>query len=248
MRKTFTLMFGLAAILSAPCETRAAAADAFHIVVLSSRPETVSGGDALVRIDAPQGASLDKVIVTLNGQDVTGALHRDPAVHALTGLVTGLKIGENSLEVFGGAGQSEPAEKLKACKAYALESSSITPGTEHGINFLTAWMTVAVMARSFHQSALRNTESEVSAPSSQRRTGRWPAAEPIGFQRTRWSRRPGAAALLGSSGRRRLLLESPAHARRESSCNVYRGTADAWFRPENAKRQCWANPAARSSQ
>ena len=50
----------------------------------------------------------------------------------------------------GREGTSEPAEKMKACKAYALESSSITPATEHGINFLTAWMTVAAMARSFH--------------------------------------------------------------------------------------------------
>ena len=47
----------------------------------------------------------------------------------------------------------EPAEKMKACKAHALESSSITPATEHGINFLSVWMTVAVMACSFHQSA-----------------------------------------------------------------------------------------------
>jgi hypothetical protein len=112
MRKTITLIVGLAATLSAPCATRAASVDTFHIVVLSSRPETVSGGDALVRIEAPQGESLDKVIVTLNGRDVTGALHRDPVVHALTGLVTGLKIGENSLQVFSGTDQSQPAEKL----------------------------------------------------------------------------------------------------------------------------------------
>ena len=103
----------------------------------------------------------------------------------------------------------EPAEKMKACKAYALESSSITPATEHGINFLTAWMTVAVMACSFHQSALMNTEPDISAPSSQRRTGRWPAAGPIGLQRTRWSRRPGAAALLGSSGRATVAARVP---------------------------------------
>ncbi len=103
----------------------------------------------------------------------------------------------------------EPAEKMKACKAYALESSSITPATEPGINFLTAWMTVAVTACSFHQSALRNTEPEASAASSQRRTGRWPAAGPIGFQRTRWSRRPGAAALLGSSGRATVAAQVP---------------------------------------
>jgi hypothetical protein len=112
MRKTITLIFGLAVTLSAPCAIRAAAVDTFHIVVLSSRPETVSGGDALVRIEAPQGESLDKVIVTVNGRDVTGALHRDPAAHALTGLVTGLKIGENSLQVFSGTGQTQPAEKL----------------------------------------------------------------------------------------------------------------------------------------
>jgi hypothetical protein len=112
MKKIMSLMFGLAAILAAPCATRATAADTFHIVVLSSRPETVSGGDALVRIEAPQGESLDKVIVTVNGRDVTGALHRDPAAHALTGLVTGLKIGENSLQVFSGTGQAQPAETL----------------------------------------------------------------------------------------------------------------------------------------
>ena len=125
---------------------------------------------------------------------------------------------------------------MKACKAYALESSSITPATEHGIKFLTAWMTVAVMARTFHQSALRNTEPEVSAPSSQRRTGRWPVAGPIGFQepdgRDSPARQHYSVVLEG----RRLLLESPAHARPESSFNVYWGTADAWLLPENTKR------------
>ena len=130
----------------------------------------------------------------------------------------------------------EPAEKMKACKAHALESSSITPATEHGINFLSVWMTVAVMDCSFHQSALRNTEPEVSAPSSQRGTARWSAAGPSAFKepdgRDTPARRHYSVVLVG----RRLLLESPAHARRESSCNVYRGTADAWLPPENAKQ------------
>ena len=126
---------------------------------------------------------------------------------------------------------------MKACKAYALESSSITPATEHGVNFLTAWMTVAVMACSFHQSALRNTEQEVSAPSTQRGTDRCgPPQDPSAFKepdgRDAPARRHYSVVLVG----RRLLLESPAHARRESSCNVYRGTADAWLPPENANR------------
>jgi hypothetical protein len=112
MKKTITLIVGLATTLSAPRATRVAAAGTFHIVVLSSRPETVSGGDALVRIEAPQGESLDKVIVTLNGRDVAGSLHRDPAARALTGLVTGLEIGENSLQVFSGTGRSQPAEQV----------------------------------------------------------------------------------------------------------------------------------------
>src|SRR5205807_6668346 len=104
---------------------------------------------------------------------------------------------------------------------------------------------VAAMARTFHQSALRNTEPEVSAPSSQRGTARWSAAGPSAFKepdgRDTPARRHYSVVLVG----RRLLLESPAHARRESSCNVYRGTADAWLPPENAKRQCWAEPSSK---
>jgi hypothetical protein len=74
----------------------AADAHAVRIDVLSSRPDQVSGGDALVRVQAPRGL-LAKVHVERNGADVTGAFaQRDGA---LVGLVDGFRVGRNELSV-----------------------------------------------------------------------------------------------------------------------------------------------------
>jgi choline dehydrogenase-like flavoprotein len=69
-----------------------------EIVLLSSRPEFVTGGDAVVRVQVPAGVSLTAVSVTLNGADVTGSLRQDAASHNLVGLVTGLGEGANQLK------------------------------------------------------------------------------------------------------------------------------------------------------
>jgi Tannase-like family of unknown function (DUF6351) len=71
--------------------------DGLHIQTLSSAPQLVSGGSALVRIDAP-GSSLGRTRVALNGRDVTSAFHADSHAGTLTGLVTGLRVGRNTLE------------------------------------------------------------------------------------------------------------------------------------------------------
>jgi hypothetical protein len=71
----------------------------FRIEVLSSRPYMVSGGDALVRVTAKKKVSLGKVRIELNGHDVTGAFVADAGARTLTGLVTGLRLGKNRLEV-----------------------------------------------------------------------------------------------------------------------------------------------------
>jgi Tannase-like family of unknown function (DUF6351) len=71
-----------------------------EIVLLSSRPEFVTGGDAVVRVEVPAGVSLTAVSVTLNGADVTGTLRQDPASHSLVGLVAGLGEGANQLKAF----------------------------------------------------------------------------------------------------------------------------------------------------
>src|SRR5258708_36915873 len=58
-----------------------------RIRTLSSRPYLVSGGDALVQIDASRQVSVDDLRVTLNGSDVTSVFHADSGGRALKGLV-----------------------------------------------------------------------------------------------------------------------------------------------------------------
>ncbi|HLY79113.1 MAG TPA: DUF6351 family protein, partial [Caulobacteraceae bacterium] len=75
-----------------------AAAATRSVTALSSRPDRVSGGDVLVRIDQDNDAATP---VTLNGVDVTGAF-QPASNHSRTGLVSGLKLGANTI-VSGGA-------------------------------------------------------------------------------------------------------------------------------------------------
>jgi Tannase-like family of unknown function (DUF6351) len=77
----------------------AAAAPAAHaksvdLKVVSSRPDQVSGDDALVRLEAPPGL-LAKLRVERNGEDVTAAFEREG--RAVVGLVDGLEQGPNIL-------------------------------------------------------------------------------------------------------------------------------------------------------
>src|SRR5215217_697537 len=100
-----TALAAAATILAAP-----AAAESIDLTVLSSRPDQVSGGDALVRVDAPRGL-LDKLAVLRNGEDVTDDLTREG--DALQGLVDGLRNGENTLAVRHNRRSSAPlAERL----------------------------------------------------------------------------------------------------------------------------------------
>src|SRR5262252_1600225 len=71
----------------------------FLISVLSSRPDMVSGGDALVRVDVPRSTPLTCVRVFRNEHDVTAVFTTIPAEHALQGLVNGFELGANLLTV-----------------------------------------------------------------------------------------------------------------------------------------------------
>jgi Tannase-like family of unknown function (DUF6351) len=73
------------------------AADQLQLRVLSSRPEMVTGGDARVRVELPAGISPTDVKFTVNGTDATGRLKADASGRSLTGLVTGLDLGSNTL-------------------------------------------------------------------------------------------------------------------------------------------------------
>jgi hypothetical protein len=62
------------------------------MTTLSSRPDMVSGGDALVEI-----RPIHKVDVKLNGRDVSKAFHEDAKRGSMVGLVAGLRVGANTL-------------------------------------------------------------------------------------------------------------------------------------------------------
>lgn len=101
------VLLGLA--ISVPCyaQTAHGEVDAKHhgwtqypIEVLSGRPDAVTGGDALVRITVKRkNVSPGQVRVKLNGADVTSAFVANAMTRTLTGLVSGMRMGENLLEV-----------------------------------------------------------------------------------------------------------------------------------------------------
>ena len=85
--------------------------DRWQITTLSTRPELVSGGDVLVRIDVPRSVRPARVKVELNGHDVTGVFRIDADGRSVTGLVTGLRLGRNTLEASAG-GRGGNSERL----------------------------------------------------------------------------------------------------------------------------------------
>src|SRR5258705_425145 len=62
------------------------AADQLQLRVLSSRPDMVTGGDALVRVELPRGVAARDVKLTVNGPHPTPKLKADPAGPPPTGL------------------------------------------------------------------------------------------------------------------------------------------------------------------
>src|SRR4051812_40409668 len=87
---TRTITTGLAALLAALATAPAAGADAVSIETLSNRADLISDGDALVAVDAPKG-----VRIALGSRDVTSKF--GPHGGRLEGLVSGLKLGANTL-------------------------------------------------------------------------------------------------------------------------------------------------------
>jgi len=73
---------------------------AIHISTLSARPHLISGGDVLVSIKLPHSTKPSEARITLNQQDISGAFIADDASHSLMGMVTGLRLGKNSLIAF----------------------------------------------------------------------------------------------------------------------------------------------------
>ncbi len=85
--------------------------DELDVTVLSGQPDTVTGDDALVRVDVPRTVPPHRVEVTLNGTDITDSFTlADPLAgtdRSLTGFVTGMEPGENELAASGPSGRSD---------------------------------------------------------------------------------------------------------------------------------------------
>ena len=89
------------------------AADEVRIKTLSTRPNTISGGDVLVAIEVPPSASAEGLAVKLNDRDVTGVFQLETEARTHTGLVTGLRPGANTLAVYtSGGATGKPAAQL----------------------------------------------------------------------------------------------------------------------------------------
>lgn len=84
------------------------AAGSLRIETLSAHPQRASGGDILIRVEAPPEIPLSAVAVTRNGDTVTAMFQPEPGRHALLGVVSGLRLGRNTLSA--GALNAETAE------------------------------------------------------------------------------------------------------------------------------------------
>jgi hypothetical protein len=99
-----------AAMLAVPLAAQSHERDRVEIRTLSSQPDRVSGGNALVEITVPRIDSKHPVTVTLNGHDITSSFRPGSKANTLIGLVNGLDLGENRLEV---RGRGLPKESLE---------------------------------------------------------------------------------------------------------------------------------------
>src|SRR3954451_2152988 len=103
------LMPGLAA--AKPKHKRKAKPQPVALSIESSRPDMVSGGDALIAIDVPKPDPVGKVRVRRNGVDVTSAFKPEAGQpRRLVGVVVGLRPGSNRISALvKGKGQAGPA-------------------------------------------------------------------------------------------------------------------------------------------
>lgn len=87
------LIFALSTLLSG-CDDKT-----FQISVLSSDKDQVTGGNARIEVSIPSYLTGDDVEITLNDEDVKSSFSLNADGTAFNGVVSGLNLGENNLEV-----------------------------------------------------------------------------------------------------------------------------------------------------
>lgn len=99
VRRALLRCAGAVAICTAVFPAAAHFGPDWEIRVVSSRPNLVSGGDAVIEVQLPRYARKRDVVVRLNGADVTDQLSADSSGAKLTGLVSGMREGKNRVTV-----------------------------------------------------------------------------------------------------------------------------------------------------
>ena len=94
-----------------------ASASRVEITALSARPDMVTGGDVLIRVDTPAGVDAESLQITLNGEDVTASFRIQSPTTSI-GLLSGLALGTNEVTV---TNDRRPAQWTRS-----LENHSIT--------------------------------------------------------------------------------------------------------------------------
>lgn len=98
---------------AAPASSGAPPPKTFDVDVVSNRPDMISGGDALVRVAVPRNVPPHQVRINVDGRDVTARFRPIEDGRTLLGLVDGLALGENLLEVrSNGQGKGRPNATL----------------------------------------------------------------------------------------------------------------------------------------
>jgi hypothetical protein len=99
------------AVLPASAAPNADRTRDYSIEVLSSPADLVSGGDARLAVDVPPG-NLDRARIRVNGEDVTDDFRVFPGTSTLEGVVDGLVVGENLVQVLPNAQARGSASSL----------------------------------------------------------------------------------------------------------------------------------------
>ena len=114
MRKLLLFAVAVAVLALAPPAMADPKPDHFTFETLSSRADTVSGGDTLVAVNVPSSLKLKKVKILLGGTDVTSKFSSDPDdPNRLVALLDGLALGANTLVAdSNGEGKGRPHDEL----------------------------------------------------------------------------------------------------------------------------------------
>ena len=114
MRKLLLFAVAVAVLALAPPAMADPKPDHFTFETLSSRADTVRGGDTLVAVNVPSSLKLKKVKILLGGTYVTSKFSSDPDdPNRLVALLDGLALGENTLVAdSNGEGKGRPHDEL----------------------------------------------------------------------------------------------------------------------------------------